>query len=53
MSLLTNFRETLAKRQAYRNTVAEIEALPLNVAIDLEIFTEDARKIARKAVYGG
>jgi uncharacterized protein YjiS (DUF1127 family) len=36
----------------YRRTVAEIEAMPLDVALDLEIWREDARRIARHAVYG-
>ncbi|MEL6169049.1 MAG: hypothetical protein AAFR35_10185 [Pseudomonadota bacterium] len=41
------------KRAAYNRTVAEIEALPQNVALDLDIYPGDARKIARQAVYGG
>ena len=40
------------KRIAYERTVAEIEAMSHDVALDLDIFREDARKIARQAVYG-
>lgn len=40
------------KRIAYSRTVAEIEAMPLDVALDLGIFREDAPKIAQAAVYG-
>lgn len=36
----------------YRRTVAEIEAMPLDVALDLDIYREDATRIARHAVYG-
>jgi uncharacterized protein YjiS (DUF1127 family) len=36
----------------YRRTVTEIEAMPLDVALDLDIFREDARRIAHEAVYG-
>ncbi|MFT4619356.1 MAG: hypothetical protein ACI9KS_000396 [Sulfitobacter sp.] len=40
------------KRIAYARTVAEIEAMSLDVALDLGIFREDASKIAAGAVYG-
>ena len=40
------------KRIAYNRTVAEIEAMPLDVALDLGIFREDAHQIAARAVYG-
>lgn len=47
-SIVTNMK----KRIAYHRTVAELRAMPQNVAWDLEIFKEDASKIARRAVYG-
>lgn len=50
--LLTRLQERLRKRAAYARTVAEIEAMPLDVAIDLDLYKPDARKIAAKAVYG-
>ena len=46
-------REALAKRAMYRRTVREIEALPVELAIeDMGINPYQAREIARKAVYG-
>ena len=52
MSIVSKFRTASAKRAAYNRTVAEIEAMPFEVAIDLGIFREDARQIASRAVYG-
>ena len=52
MTLINTIREIAAKRIAYERTVAELEAMPLEVALDLDIHRPDARKIARKAVYG-
>ena len=51
-NLLNRIQESLRKRAAYARTVAEIEAMPLDVAIDLDIYKPDAAKIAAKAVYG-
>lgn len=42
----------IADWRRYRSTVAAIRAMPLDVALDLEIDREDARHIARRAVYG-
>ncbi|MEM9320211.1 MAG: hypothetical protein AAGA70_14590 [Pseudomonadota bacterium] len=53
MSILSTIRTMQNRRSAYRKTVFEIEAMPLNTAIDLGLFREDAHKIARAAVYGG
>ncbi|WP_226782578.1 hypothetical protein [Oceaniglobus trochenteri] len=52
MSFYNALRNAAAKRAAYRRTVAEISALPLDVALDLGIYPGDARKIAERAVYG-
>ncbi len=52
MTLFTNVRKAAQKRADYNRTVAEIQAMPLDVALDLGIFREDAHKIASKAVYG-
>lgn len=49
---MTKLRDAVQKRVAYRRTVREIEAMSLDTALDLNIFREDARKIAAKAVYG-
>ena len=52
-SIMSQLRNAAAKRAAYNRTVDEIERMPLDVALDLGIFREDARKIAYSAVYGG
>ena len=49
---MKNFLDVVAKRRQYLRTVSEIESMPLDVALDLGIFREDARIIASKAVYG-
>jgi uncharacterized protein YjiS (DUF1127 family) len=50
------FFETIAdrarKRARYARTVAELKALPVDIALDLDIYRGDAEKIARRAVYG-
>jgi hypothetical protein len=53
MDIISRLRAAARKRAAYARTVAEIEAMPLDVALDLDIYRGDARKIARRAVYGG
>lgn len=50
--LLSRMRTGLAKRNAYRRTVAALRAMPLDTALDLDIYRGDAAKIARRAVYG-
>ena len=42
----------LKQRAAYARTKAEIENMPQDVAIDLDIHKADAARIAAKAVYG-
>jgi len=51
-ALLSTLQTRLQKRAAYARTKAELEAMPLNVAIDLDIYKPDAAKIAAQAVYG-
>jgi uncharacterized protein YjiS (DUF1127 family) len=51
-SIMTHLRTAAVKRAAYNRTVDEISRMPLDVALDLGIFREDAHQIARKAVYG-
>lgn len=51
-SFVFTLRDRLAKRAAYQRTVHELRCLPLDVALDLNIFREDAEKIAARAVYG-
>jgi hypothetical protein len=50
--LLQTLRTHAAKRVAYLRTVNEIRAMPLDVALDLDIYRGDAERIARRAVYG-
>ena len=53
MSTLFNTLQTrLKQRAAYLRTKSELESMPLNVAIDLDIYKPDAAKLAAKAVYG-
>ncbi len=52
-NMLTELRSAALKRAAYNRTVYEIENMPLSVAIDLDIYRPDARRIAYNAVYGG
>ncbi len=49
---MNNLTRALSDWSKYRRTVAEIAHLPLDVALDLDIYPGDARKIARRAVYG-
>ena len=51
-SIMTRLRTAAAKRAAFNRTVDEISRMPLDVALDLGIFREDAHRIAHKAVYG-
>jgi uncharacterized protein YjiS (DUF1127 family) len=49
---LASLRSRLARHRAYLRTRAELASLPLDVALDLDIYPGDADKIARVAVYG-
>ncbi len=51
-ALLSDLQTRLQKRAAYARTKAEIENMPLEVAIDLDIYKPDAARIAARAVYG-
>ncbi len=53
MTALAKLRLASQKRAAYNETVEAIRNMPQDVALDLDIFREDAEKIAYKAVYGG
>jgi hypothetical protein len=52
IGIISTLKAAAQKRAAYHRTVAELEALPLDTALDLDIYRGDARKIARRAVYG-
>jgi len=47
-----NFLDDLKKRAAYHRTIRALRNMPLDVALDLDIFPGDAKTIARNAVYG-
>ena len=51
MTTMTRFRAAMERRRRYRQTVREIERMPLDVALDLDIHRGDARRIARRAIY--
>lgn len=47
-----NLLDDLKKRRAYHRTLNELRRLPLDVALDLDIYHGDAEKLAHRAVYG-
>jgi uncharacterized protein YjiS (DUF1127 family) len=52
MTVLNTVRQSFQKRMAYLRTKSELRAMPLEVALDLGMFREDASKTAAKAIYG-
>ena len=52
MTLIDRIRATLQKRATYNRTLSELRSLPLDVALDLDIYPLDAERIARECVYG-
>lgn len=52
MTLLNQIQNALRKRALYLRTKHELETLPLDVALDLDIYRGDASRIAARAVYG-
>lgn len=48
MSILTD----LKKRALYNRTVRELRNLPVDTALDLDIYPGDAERLAQRAVYG-
>ncbi|MBM9596037.1 hypothetical protein [Roseitranquillus sediminis] len=52
MTLLKQMQDAVRARSEYRRTVDEIRRMPLDVALDLDIYQGDADRIARDAVYG-
>jgi hypothetical protein len=49
---ISRTRDAIRYRTAYRRTVQEIRRLPLDIALDLDLYPGDAEIIARRAVYG-
>jgi hypothetical protein len=52
ISVFEMIREAAVTYARYRKTRDEIANLPLDVALDLDIYPGDADRIARRAVYG-
>ena len=52
MTVLNTVRQSFQKRMAYLRTKSELRAMPLEVALDLGMFREDASKTAAQAIYG-
>ncbi len=52
MKILTQFKDAAQKRALYIKTRNEIAQMPLDVALDLDMFRGDAEHIAYQAVYG-
>lgn len=51
-SLFNRIKEARSKRAQYLKTRDEIARMPLDVALDLDIYRGDAERIAFDAVYG-
>jgi hypothetical protein len=52
MKIITQFKDAAQRRALYVKTRDEIARMPLEVALDLDIFRGDAERIAYEAVYG-
>lgn len=50
--LFTSLQTAIRQRVDYNRTVSELSQMPLDTALDLDIYRGDIKKIARKAVYG-
>lgn len=52
LTLIARLKANAETYARYRETRDEIARLPLDVALDLDIYPGDADRIAREAVYG-
>lgn len=52
MDYINTLRTQLHKYADYQRTKRELRSMPIDVALDLGLFREDARENARRAVYG-
>ena len=50
--MMTRLKEAARKRALYVHTRNEIARMPLDIALDLDIYPGDAAQIAHQAVYG-
>ena len=51
-NIIAKLRSHLNQQARYRQIRDEIAHMPLDVALDLDIYRGDADRIARKAVWG-
>ena len=52
ITLIENLKKPSQQRALYVTTRDEIARLPLDIALDLDLYPGDADRIARDAVYG-
>lgn len=52
LTMIETLRTAAKKRALYVRTRDEIARMPLDVALDLDIYPGDAERIAHAAVYG-
>ena len=52
MTLIQDIRRAAQQRRAYARTVRELARMPVDVALDLDLYPGDAHRNARRAVYG-
>ncbi|MDO9638740.1 MAG: hypothetical protein Q7J44_09375 [Pseudotabrizicola sp.] len=52
VSVYAMIRDAAVTYARFRKTRAQIANLPLDVALDLDLYPGDADRIARRAVYG-
>ena len=52
MTTIERLRSRIARRRLYRATLAELRAMPLDVALDLDLDRAEAPAIAWRAAYG-
>ncbi|MBP9182345.1 MAG: hypothetical protein KBF78_04365 [Fuscovulum sp.] len=52
LTMIETLKEAARKRAAYVRTRDEIARMPLDIALDLDIYPGDAARIAHEAVYG-
>lgn len=51
-TLIHQIQDRISKRIRYAKTVSELRNLPIDTALDLDLYHGDAEKIAAQAVYG-
>lgn len=50
-SLFGEMKNRVRKYKAYRRTYSELNALPLDSLLDLDLYRGDLKDVARRAVY--